>query len=132
MMHSVDPMFSACCVFYNILDGPEGKPTMKVNPEEGEQYEGKEVIFECASFIHGNPRTYTYTWKKDGSILNNVEDDTKNTLTFKMTPADAGNYSCIAGNDYGDSEESVAVQLLFNPGIPPPDGTSSIKNLKQY
>ncbi len=97
--------------------GPKGKPLMIVNPE-GQQYEGKEVSFHCGSFEHGKPRSYTYMWKRDGIKLPNVDDNTKDTLAFVVTPRDEGNYSCVAKNEYGETEESAQIQLLV--GNPPP------------
>ena len=90
------------------------------------------MTFQCISFGHGNPRIYTYTWKKHGTIITNVADDRKDTLVFLMTSEAEGNYSCIAKNDYGETDESLPEQMLFKAGIPPPEGTSSIKNLQTY
>ena len=83
---------------------------------ENLQHEGETVTFECDAsrpFVHGNPRTYVYTWKRDGIILLNVADITKDTLEFSMSQADDGDYTCIVWNDYGETEESDPVELIF-------------------
>ncbi len=92
---------------------------------ESRNYEGERVTLKCDLFVHGNPRTYTYTWKKDGTTLTNVEDNTKDTLIFTMQQTDEGNYTCLVRNEYGETEESAPTKLSFLVGTRPPDGMSS-------
>ena len=107
-------------MFYQFTVGPEGTPRITLNPEIG-QYEGEPVTFNCDGFQHGNPRSYTYTWKRNGVIKTDVDDNTKKTLEFFMTSEDEGNYTCMAENEYGPpTAESAAVELLLIVGIPPP------------
>ena len=89
---------------------------------ESRHYEGETAILKCDSFVHGKPRIYTYRWKRDGTSLTNVEDDTKNTLMLTMSQANEGLYSCVVRNDYGETEESAPTKLSFLIGTRPPDG----------
>ncbi len=114
-----------CSKLFPLLDGPEGNPTMSVFPTDGQQHKGEEVSFKCDKFEPGNPKTYTYTWKKDGDKLMNVKDTNEpNTLTFEMTPEDEGNYTCLVENAYGETNESAAVELRLKLGPPTSDGMS--------
>ncbi len=86
-------------------------------------YEGESVTLKCDSFIHGNPRTYIFTWKKDGVALtyNYINVRTK-TIEFIMSETHEGNYTCLCGNSYGETEESSPVELQLVRGTRPVEG----------
>ena len=93
---------------------------------ESRYYEGETVTLKCDSFIHGNPTIYTYTWKRNSTILTNIADYTKDTLVFRMSQTDEAFYTCIVRNDYGETEESAPIKLSFVVGARPPEGMSSL------
>ena len=107
--------------------GPVGTPTIYLNPQEG-QYEGSLVSLACSGFVQGNPKTYTFTWKRDGYTME-INDNSKDTLEFFMEPVDEGNYTCMAQNVYGSTEESTPVELLLLGEPPPSDGGNSSQDL---
>ncbi len=112
--------YTICTFEYQFSDAPEGRPTITMT--ESRLYEGETMTLKCESFVQGNPRNYTYRWKKDGNILTNVGDNTKDTLIFAMSQTDEGRYSCVANNDYGETEESAPAKLSFLAGTRPPPG----------
>lgn len=89
-------------------------PAITTQPTSQTITEGQSVTFTAAA--SGSPFP-TYQWKKDGS---NIAGQTNATLTFIVSPSDAGSYTCVATNSEGSATTNAAVLTVIPLPTPPP------------
>ena len=89
-------------------------PAITTQPISQTITEGQSVTFTAAA--SGSPFP-TYQWKKDGS---NIAGQTNATLTFIVSPSDAGSYTCVATNSEGSATTNAAVLTVIPLPTPPP------------
>lgn len=89
-------------------------PAITTHPTSQTITEGQPVTFTAAA--SGSPFP-NYQWKKAGVA---IPGQTNATLTFTVSPADAGSYSCTASNVAGSATTNSATLTVLALPTPPP------------
>ena len=89
-------------------------PAITTQPTSQTITEGQPVTFTAAA--SGSPFP-TYQWKLGGV---NIAGQTNATLTFIVSPSDAGSYTCTATNSEGSATTNAAVLTVIPLPTPPP------------
>ncbi len=108
---------TSCTTF---SDGPSGQPT--VAPVRQEKHAGQTVTLTCEtkSMEQGNPPCAQYVWIRLNGSCDKCASSSR-TL-FEMEESDAGLYTCWCQNQFNQSAESSAGEVIFLEGPAPAPG----------